>query len=74
MDDAPITPRAVLTELTNNNIVGLSSSNGKFKTSRGYQVGMNEKISTERMSSCFYVDDDDEERDESEINNEEKYE
>jgi hypothetical protein len=38
LDEAPITPRAIMTEVTNNNIESglLVSTNGKFKTSRGH--------------------------------------
>ena len=65
LEEAPITPRALMTEVTQTNMGGImSSSNGKFKTSRG-PPNNNEKLSTERLSSSFYVDDDeDDEKDE----------
>ena len=60
LDEAPITPRALMTDMTNNNNdegAIMTSSNGKqFKTSRG-PTAINEKLSTERLSSSFYVDD-----------------
>ena len=75
LDEAPITPRALMTEVTNTNMGGImSSSNGKFKTSRG-PTALNEKLSTERLSSSFYVDDDeDEERDENTFDEEKNIE
>jgi hypothetical protein len=48
----------------------ISVSNSKFKTSRGPTSVHKEKVSTERMSSSFYVDDEDEELDEEEYGQE----